>query len=77
MSGDEGSRHQGFGQQVTRPHFGSVFMAVRLQIATQCPTVKTLPVYGLGPADLDPRTGGAWHGGLGTEKCKVRAELTE
>ena len=78
MSGDERSRHQRFGQQMTRTQLGSEFSWPQgYKLQTQCPNVNTLPVYGLGQADLDPGTGGAWPVDLGAEKYKVRTELTE
>lgn len=59
-TGDESSRHQGFGQQVTRPQLGSEFswlQGYKLQMPR--PSVKALPVYGLEPAGPDPGKGGA------------------
>ena len=59
-SGDESSRHQGFGQQVTRPQLGSEFSRLQgYKLQTQRPSVKALPVCGLEPAGPDPGTGGA------------------
>ena len=57
MSGDERSRHQRFGQQMTRTQLGSEFSWPQgYKLQTQFPNVNSLPVYELVQADLDPGT---------------------